>query len=277
MPGAVCGLDVVGRVADHHGRFGPRAGASQRGADNLRVRLGARGVVGGGPLGNQVGHARLLEQRGHLLLVGRGGDDQVLARPPQHRQQRTAAGRRLQRRQPLGEQRLLARDDRLGRGRLGVEPGGPRQQLVAAHADQRPICAGPRGMPCSVRAWAQVSACAALLSINVPSTSTSSAVRLARSNTRPVRARAWPRSRRWATTLTPTSAPTMAAPAASGWERRPDHLHPRMPDQAARAEPGLRGWRRGQAGERPTRGPTPLPTAIDALKIALSGISPPRR
>ena len=35
------------------------------------------------------------------------------------------------------------------------------------------ICAGPRGMPCSVRAWAQVSACAALLSINVPSTSKS--------------------------------------------------------------------------------------------------------
>jgi hypothetical protein len=43
----------------------------------------------------------------------------------------------LQRRLPLGEQRLLARDDRLGRGRFGAEPGGQRQQLVAAHANQR--------------------------------------------------------------------------------------------------------------------------------------------
>ena len=47
----------------------------------------------------------------------------------------------------------------------------PREQLVAAHPDQRTEVRDVAGNPVFAQGCVQVSACAALLSINVPSTS----------------------------------------------------------------------------------------------------------
>src|SRR5205823_3669600 len=75
-PGAAAGVEIIGRITQQHNLVGTQIDALQRGVDDIGVRFGTRGVVGGsGRIDDLVGPADG-EQSLQFVRLGGGGDGQ---------------------------------------------------------------------------------------------------------------------------------------------------------------------------------------------------------
>ena len=111
-------------------------GLSEGGLQDVRVRLRVLGVAGRGLHGDEVGDARLLENRRRFVFLRRRRDDQLEAFAVQQPEEITRAGCRPQRGEVPPKQPATRFRDARSLAALGVESDERGQQLVAAHADE---------------------------------------------------------------------------------------------------------------------------------------------
>jgi len=132
-------LDVVLRVADHHGVRRFYAGFLQRRADDVRIGLGVLRIVARRRDVDQGAEVAACEQAVELRFFRRRrNDDADAARANRFEQFARPARRRDRRQFALLEDARARLADRLALRAILFEPGHEfRQHFVAAHPDER--------------------------------------------------------------------------------------------------------------------------------------------